>query len=106
MADNDNVQAAEADSRGFLGAIMEGAGKLWDFVTSDPALNAAGRQGIDEIGEALRPFPDSIQVSREVFDDGPPHPWPSELAEAARQQPDTGNSNVCQNDGADTGYSM
>lgn len=36
--------------------------KLIDKATEDGHLAAAGRQGIDEMGEALKPFPDSIQA--------------------------------------------
>ena len=37
-------------------------GKVWNAVTADGMLAAAGRQGIDELGAALKAFPDSIQV--------------------------------------------
>ena len=37
-------------------------GKVWDAITRDGMLAAAGRQGLDELGAALKPFPDSIQV--------------------------------------------
>lgn len=36
-------------------------GKVWDAITADGHLAAAGRQGIDELGSALKAFPDSIQ---------------------------------------------
>jgi hypothetical protein len=35
--------------------------KAFGIVTDEPHLRAAFRQGIDEIGEALKAFPDSIQ---------------------------------------------
>jgi len=35
---------------------------VWDALTEDGTLAAAGRQGIDELGMALKAFPDSIQV--------------------------------------------
>jgi hypothetical protein len=35
---------------------------LWDKASQDGTLKAAGRQGIDELGAALKAFPDSIQA--------------------------------------------
>jgi len=37
-------------------------GKAWDAITADGHLAAAGRQGADELGAALKAFADSIQV--------------------------------------------
>ena len=103
---------------------------LWNAVTADGTLAAAGRQGIDELGVALKAFPDAVQVQEtgtlwnptqgEIAADrkqaglsssyasysassGPPHPWPSEIANENRNQPgkDTGNGYE-----KDTGYSM
>jgi hypothetical protein len=37
-------------------------GKALDAILRDGTLEAAGRQGLDEIGAALKAFPDSIQV--------------------------------------------
>jgi hypothetical protein len=53
--------------------------KAAHFVTSDPAIAAAGRQGLDELGEALKAFPESIQKSEygTLF-----NPYPSEAAHA------------------------
>lgn len=36
---------------------------LWEKATQDGHLAAAFRQGIGELGEALKPFPESIQAS-------------------------------------------
>jgi hypothetical protein len=41
--------------------IGRGIGKVWNAITDDGHLAAAGRQGIDELGAALKAFPDSIQ---------------------------------------------
>jgi hypothetical protein len=61
------VEASRGD--GILGVILAPIvavgtliGKAWDAITSDGMLAAAGRQGLDELGAALKPFPDSIQV--------------------------------------------
>ena len=35
---------------------------VWNKMTKDGHLAAAGRQGIDEIGHALKAFPDAIQA--------------------------------------------
>lgn len=43
-------------------AVGKMIGKAWDAITRDGMLAAAGRQGLDELGAALKPFPDSIQV--------------------------------------------
>lgn len=42
--------------------IGNAIGKVWDAITADGHLAAAARQGADELGAALKPFPDSIQV--------------------------------------------
>lgn len=39
------------------------ASVLVQKVTQDGHLAAAGRQGLDELGQALKPFPESIQTS-------------------------------------------
>lgn len=36
--------------------------KVWHGLTSDGTLAAAARQGADELGSALKAFPESIQV--------------------------------------------
>jgi hypothetical protein len=60
---------AEKQSGGFLGvaaylvtAVASMAAGLWSAVTRDGTLAAAGRQGADEIGMALKAFPESIQT--------------------------------------------
>jgi len=107
-------------------AVVTGAvsmlGKMWDAVMADGMIAAAGRQGIDELGAALKAFPDSIQVQEsgtiwnptqgEIAADrdlGRPM-WPSEIAQANREKPagleqgkDAGNGHE---NGQDTGYSM
>jgi hypothetical protein len=129
-ADNDNSSAASVEasasasnSGGLVGAIfsgaMEAASSLWHALTDDGYLAAAARQGIDELGVALKPFPDSIQVdetgtlwnptqgeiaaARDSSDVGPPHPWPSEIA--AQNQAGNVHGNGYEN-GNDAGYSM
>jgi hypothetical protein len=76
-------------------------------VMADGTIAAAGRMGIDELGAALKAFPDAIQVSEigsiwsptqgEVAaaraDDTPQLPSPSEIAAETRlyqQPPDLG----------------
>jgi hypothetical protein len=79
--------------------------KLWHAITEDGTLKSAARQGVDELGVALKAFPDSIQTAEtgtvwsptqgEIaadrksafhssyytsFSSSPPHPWPSEVA--------------------------
>ncbi len=78
--------------------------KLWNALTADGTLAAAGRQGADELGAALKAFPDSIQTQETGTVWSPtqgeiaasrsqgkhtgsymsfsnrPHPWPSEIA--------------------------
>ncbi|WP_422927521.1 hypothetical protein [Singulisphaera sp. PoT] len=51
---------------GAIGSVLAAAASLvssaWDAAMADGTLAAAGRQGIDELGEALKAFPDAIQV--------------------------------------------
>jgi hypothetical protein len=65
--------------------------KVWDAITKDGTLAAAWRQGADEIGIALKAFPDSIHAEEpgtilnptqgEIADDRKPRlPSPSEIA--------------------------
>jgi hypothetical protein len=42
-----------------LGTVVS---KVWNAITSDGTLEAAARQGADELGAALKAFPDSIQT--------------------------------------------
>jgi hypothetical protein len=139
--DNNRVAETAADrpaSKGghLIEKIVTGAaavvGSLWHAITDDGVLAAAGRQGIDELGTALKAFPDAIQVQEtgaiwnptqgEIAADrkqagltgsyasyssssGPPHPWPSEIANENRNQPgkDTGNGHE---NGHEAGFSM
>ena len=114
-----------------LGAVSIVA-SLWNAVTADGTLAAAGRQGIDELGAALKAFPDAIQAQEtgtiwnptqgEIAADrqqgrhtgsyssyssssGPPHPWPSEIASQNRHQPGKDHGNGHEN-GHDAGNSM
>lgn len=140
-ADKENNRAASADSgrqKGkdigpveavFLSAAM-GMAKLWNAITSDGVLAASARQGADELGAALKAFPDAIQVqetgtlwnptqgeiaadrqqsrhsgSSSSYSSSSRPPWPSEIASAHRNQPGkdhgTGHDN-----GYDAGHSM
>ena len=92
------------------------------------SLAAAGRQGIDELGAALKAFPDASRCrkpariwnptqgeiaadreharhSQSFFAGGPPHPWPSEIASQNRHQPGKDHGNGHEN-GHDAGNSM
>jgi hypothetical protein len=73
VPERENNQAdsvkAQPSPGGILGVIFlpfemigTALGKVWNAITRDGHLAAAGRQGIDELGAALKPFPDSIQV--------------------------------------------
>jgi hypothetical protein len=88
--------------------------KLWNGLTKDGTLAAFMRQGADELGAALKAFPDAIQTqeSGTVFNptqgeiassrsrgkysgsyvsfSSNPHPWPSEVAREQKHRPDTG----------------
>jgi hypothetical protein len=100
-----------SNSGGLIGAILAGVAKVWNAVTEDGYLAAAGRQGLGELGEALKAFPDSIQVHEpgtlwnptqgEIAVDRADSigraPWPSEIANENRNQQSNGN-------GRDTGY--
>lgn len=68
------------------------ASRMWDSLTADGTLKAAFRQGADEIGIALKAFPDSIHAEEpgtllnptqgEIADDRKAGrlPTPSEIA--------------------------
>jgi hypothetical protein len=43
-------------------AVASMVATLWHAITADGTLAAAARQGADELGAALKAFPDSIQV--------------------------------------------
>ena len=102
-----------------LGAVSIMAA-MWNAVTADGTLAAAGRQGIDELGAALKAFPDAIQVQEtgtifnptqgEVAADRqhgkrtgsyasysdssvPRNLWPSEIAKENRNQASNDNAN-------------
>lgn len=127
---NSRSTSADAGGRASGGGMIESAivgvgsaiGKVWNAIMADGTLAAAGRQGVDELALALKPFPDSIQTyevgtlwsptqseiaaaREDGRHSGPPHPWPSEIAEANRHLPgkDRGND---YDHGHDAGYSM
>jgi hypothetical protein len=117
-------QAEKSRGKSVLGGAVEMIAKpvlavavmtavLWNRLTADGHIAAAGRQGLDELGAALKAFPDSMQVhetgtlwnptqgevaasrqqSRHTGNykpysssSPPPHPWPSEIAANNRQR--------------------
>ena len=85
----------------FLAAISV-VSTVWNAINKDGVLAAAGRQGADELGAALKAFPDSIQQDEVGTLWNPPI---SEIAAerevASRPQPEPSRGNE-----ADTGYSM
>jgi hypothetical protein len=131
-ASNDSGKPASSDV-GRVESVILGAaaalGKLWHAVTDDGILAAAGRQGIDELGAALKAFPDAIQMQEtgtlwnptqgEIAADrqhtrhggnhfssnGARQPWPSEIAEQNRHRPANDHSDGHDN-GHDAGHSM
>jgi hypothetical protein len=98
--------------------VARGVSKLWNAITADGTLAAAGRQGLDELGAALKALPDTIQVqepgtvwnptqgeiaanrdtakhssSYMSFSHAPARPWPSEVASRENQnRPESGHS--------------
>ena len=116
QASNDAGESVR-DSGGPVRTFFSGVAKAWNAVTEDGYLAAAWRQGISELSAALKAFPESISAdvpgtlwnptqgeiadARDVSSVGPPHPWPSEIANETRNQPanDNGKSN-------DNGMSM
>lgn len=117
-------------------AVMAVTAVLWNRLTEDGHLAAAGRQGLDELGAALKAFPDSMQVqetgtlwnptqgevaaSRQqgrqmgnytsYSSTPPPHPWPSEIAAENRQRQASGDHGKEQSQdkshGQDQGHSL
>jgi hypothetical protein len=119
QAPNDAGDSA-SNRGGLLGAVFGGVAKVWNAVMADGHLEAAWRQGINEVGTALKAFPDSIGVDQpgtlwnptqgEIAadrNDSPAGraPWPSEIASQNRNQPVNDNGNGNEN-GHDAGYSM
>ena len=72
------------DNEGFLASIAGGVGSVIDAILEDGTIEAAGRQGIGELGVAHKAFPDSIQVKEPgtVF-----NPTQGEIAAAHRPEP-------------------
>ena len=127
-------QASEENKgiAGMIGAVLTApatmVAKAWNAIMADGVIASFARQGIDELGTALKAFPDSIQreetgtlwsptqaeitASRKhggINGGFSPNsgqsrqPWPSEIAEQNRHQPgpDHGHDN-----GHDNGHSM
>lgn len=84
-------------SNGVIGTIFSPITKAWDALTRDGTLAAAGRQGADELWQALRAFPTSIHAEEpgtvlnptvgEIADRNRNArlPSPSEIAKEAKQ---------------------
>ena len=51
-----------ANEAGFLGWSIGIIASITKAIMADGTIKAAGRQGIDELGQALKAFPDAIQV--------------------------------------------
>jgi hypothetical protein len=111
-------------------ATVSIAAMAWKAVTRDGTLAAAFRQGIAELGAALKAFPDSIQVSEpgtlwhptqgEIASDRQAsrhtgsytsysspgrQPWPSEIAQMNRHQAANDHGNGHDNS-QDAGHSL
>ncbi len=81
MAEKDAVESTASSSL---------VAKVWNAITRDGTLAAAGRQGADEFAQALKAFPDSIGVDEvgtilnptqgEIAADRRVMPSPSEIA--------------------------
>lgn len=71
------------ESKGILSAIAGGIGAAISGMLQDGTIAAAGRQGVGEIGQALKAFPDSIQVQEPgtLW-----NPTQGEIAEARRPE--------------------
>ena len=107
QASSNNAEPASLGDR-----VLDMLGKAWDFFTGDKYLNAMARQGANELGSALKAFPDSIAEYRWVHADERDSPssgrapWPSQLADANEiSAPNIGRGND-QSQGQDTGYSL
>lgn len=129
---NPRLQANEEKPKGgiasMIGAVLTAPAtmiaKAFGAIMADGTIAAAARQGIDELGAALKAFPDSIQreevgtlwtptqaeitASRRQGGGVASHqrqPWPSEIAEHNRQHPrqDHGHG---KDHGHDMGHSM
>ena len=56
------TRACSSEQGKLTGKLIEGVART---VMGDTALWAAGRQGVDELGQALKAFPDAIQAHAE-----------------------------------------
>ena len=59
------MEAPEQKNESFLQAAAGVIGSVYRAIMKDGTIAAFGRQGVSELGEALKAFPESIQV-REV----------------------------------------
>ena len=122
--DNEKTRSASAEADGpvkgggLVAAVFNGAAKIWNAVMADGVLEAVGRQGIDELGAALKAFPESIQTQEtgtiwnptqgEITADRQKsrQPWPSEIASQNRLQPGKDHGPGEHENGHDAGNSM
>lgn len=121
---NNRATSADAGGKASGGLIASAIvsvgsaiGKVWNAIMADGVLAAAGRQGVDELAMALKPFPESIQATEmgTLWNPTPGEisasrehgrqPWPSEIAEANRHLPSKDHGNDYDH-GHDAGYSM
>ena len=66
------MEAQEHKNESFLQAAAGVIGSVYRAIMKDGTIAAFGRQGVSELGEALKAFPESIQV-REVGTIFAPH---------------------------------
>lgn len=90
----------QGNADGVLGWAASVVGKVYDAVMEGGQIQAAGRQGIDELSAALKAFPDAIQCEEPgtafhpLYRNMPGEvPSPSEVASdpAPHLPPDHGN---------------
>lgn len=86
------MESAEAEGgAGVVGTVIGAIGAVFNYVATtvynlisggDRAVAAAWRQGLDELGAATKPFPDSIQIdeSGSLW-----NPTQGEIAAAAKE---------------------
>lgn len=84
-------------------AVKSGLSSAWNAVTKDGTIAAAGRQGADELGMALKAFPDSIQAEEPgtIW-----NPTQGEIASARNHDPapPASSPSAIARDGAGAGY--
>lgn len=83
-ADGGSGIAGTAAKIGIIAGVTaaRGVAKVYHHATKDGHLAAAGRQGIDELGQALKAFPDAVQAQEAgtIF-----NPTQGEVAAARRE---------------------